>query len=192
MGRFGIEDYEPEWLNGRDSITDAHGRRLARLAGRTLRHIWLLWDRNADEWFADAPVLLDIDGERVGIDHQKFDDLCVTWDTIDPTLPIEASFDQDSLFDLAWRPEPTPQLAELVGRTLNRVVLLEWAGGDDDMANGSVAIGFDLTPGWLTTTWQTAASRSASISPRAGSLSSTPSTRTAWHSVRPMTVTGTT
>jgi hypothetical protein len=150
MGRFGIEDYEPEWLNGRDSITDAHGRRLARLAGRTLRHIWLLWDRNADEWFADAPVLLDIDGERVGIDHQKFDDLCVTWDTIDPTLPIEASFDQDSLFDLAWRPEPTPQLAELVGRTLNRVVLLEWAGGDDDMANGSVAIGFDLTPGWLT------------------------------------------
>ena len=150
MGRFGIEDYEPEWLNGRNSITAAHGRRLAGLTGGTVRHIWLLWDRKADEWFADAPILLDVGGERVGIDHQKFDDLCITWNIIDPALPIEASFDQDDLFDLAWRSEPTAQLAELIGRTVNRVVLLEWAGGHHDVANGSIAIGLDLSPAWLT------------------------------------------
>ena len=150
MGRFGIEDYEPEWVNGRDSITAAHGQRLGRLAGRTVQHIWLLWDRNADEWFADAPVLLEVDGARVGIDHQKFDDLCITWDTIDPTRPIEAPWDIDSLFDLVWRPEPTAELAELVSRTLNRVVLLEWSGGDNDIATGMVAIGLDLAPAWLT------------------------------------------
>jgi hypothetical protein len=150
MARFGIQDYEPEWLNGRDSITAVHGRRLAQLGGRTLQHVWIVWDRKADQWFADAPVLLDFGDERVGIDHQKFDDLCITWNTVDPTRSIEDPFDEDSLFDLVWRPEATPQLAGLAGRTLDRVELLEWAGGDDDMANGSIAIGLDFAPTWLT------------------------------------------
>jgi hypothetical protein len=110
----------------------------------------MVWDRKADEWFADAPVLLDFGANRVSIDHQKFDDLCVTWNTVDPNRSIEDSADEDSLFDLVWRPDPTPQLAELAGRTLSRVTLLEWAGGDHDMANGSIALGFDLAPAWLT------------------------------------------
>ena len=131
MTRFGIPDYEPDWINGRDSITAVHGRRLARLAGRAPAHIWLVWDREADEWFADAPVLLDFGDERVSVDHQKFDDLCITWNAVDPARSIE-----DSVFDLVWRAEPTPQLAALAGQTLHRVELLEWAGGEDDMANG--------------------------------------------------------
>jgi len=149
MARFGIQDYEPEWLNGRDSIMALHGRRLARLAGRALEHLWLVWDLDADTWFEDAPVILDFGDERVSIDHQKFDDLCITWNAVDPTRSIEDPADEDP-FHLAWRPEPTPQLAELAGRTLNRVELLEWAGGKDDMANGSIAIGLDLAPDWLT------------------------------------------
>ena len=149
MARFGIQDYEPDWLNGRVSITAAHGQRLTALAGRTLQHVWLVWDLDADEWFEDAPVLLDFGDERVGIDHQKFDDLCITWNTVDPTCAIEDPSDEDP-FNLAWRPDPTPQLAELAGLTLNCVELLEWVGADDDMANGSVAIGLDLTSTWLT------------------------------------------
>ena len=148
MARFGIQDYEPDWLNGRGSITAAHGRRLAALAGRTLHHIWLVWDLDVDRWFEDAPVVLDFGAERVSIDHQKFDDLCITWNTVDPTRAIEDP--SEDPFNLVWRPEPTPQLAELTGRTLTRVTLLGWAGADNDMANGSVAIGLDLAPAWLT------------------------------------------
>ncbi|BCJ50417.1 hypothetical protein Asp14428_18920 [Actinoplanes sp. NBRC 14428] len=149
MARFGIKDYEPEWLNGRDRITALHGQRLARLAGRTLEHIWLVWDLDADKWFEDAPVILDFGDERVSIDHQKFDDLCITWNAVDPIRSIQDPADEDP-FNLAWRPEPTLRLVELAGRTLNRVELLEWVGGMDDMANGSIAIGFDLAPDWLT------------------------------------------
>jgi hypothetical protein len=149
MGRFGIQDYEPDWLSGREAVTAAHGERLAHLAGRTLQHIWLVWDRRADEWFPDAPVLLDLGDERVSVDHQKFDDLCLTWDTLDPARTIEDA-GEDWPFDLVWRPEPTPQLAELAGRTLHGVQLLVRAGGRHDLADQSVAIGLDLAPDWLT------------------------------------------
>jgi hypothetical protein len=145
MARFGIQGYEPQWLRARDEITAAHSRRLVRLTGRTLRHVWLVWDLEADRWFADAPVLLDFDGERVGVDHQRFDDLCITWNAIDPARAIESSS-----ADLAWRPEPMPQLAGLPGRPLRGVELFDWAGADVGMAAGGVAIGLSLAGAWLT------------------------------------------
>lgn len=143
--RFGIQDYQPQWLNGRKNITNAHARRFAGLVGRTLNHIWLVWDIDADQWFSDAPVLLDFEIDQVEIDHQKFHDVSITWNTVDPTRAIE-----DSYFHLEWRPEPVPQLQALPGRTLQSVELLEWASDSQDLANGSIAIGLDLAPAWLT------------------------------------------
>jgi hypothetical protein len=143
MARFGIEDYEPYWLNGRDEITVAHGSRLAALGGHTLRHVWLVWDLDADEWFSDAPVLLDFGVTQVEVDHQKFDDVSITWNTTDPNRRMV-----DPWPNLAWRSEPLPQLARLVGQPLRHVELLEWIG--DDMANGSIAVGFTLAEDQLT------------------------------------------
>jgi hypothetical protein len=149
MFRFGIQNYRPQWLNGRDVIAAAHGSRLAALTGRTLRQVWLVWDLIGDEWFTDAPVLLDFDGEQLEVDHQKFDDVSITWNTLDPTQEIDNV--ADSCFHLAWRPGPQPQLAGLAGRTLHHVELLEWIGnGYRDMAAGSISLGFDFAPAWLT------------------------------------------
>jgi hypothetical protein len=135
---FGIAGYQPQWLQGRDTITAAHGRRLADLTGLTLRHLWLVWDMQADEWFTDCPVLLDFGDQRVAVNHQKFDELAVTFDTIDPNQPVV--WPTSDGFQLAWRPEPLIQLAALTGQQLHHVDLLEWAGGD--LADGTVAIGF--------------------------------------------------
>ncbi len=89
------------------------------------------------------PALLNFGAEQVEVDHQKFDDLSVTWNTIDPSQTIDYPD-----FHLAWRPEPLPSLADLPGRVFDHVELLEWAG--NDIANGSVAVGFNFGTAWLT------------------------------------------
>ncbi len=43
---------------------------LAALVGRRLSAVWLVWDRDDDTWFADAPVLLGFEGEQVELCHQ--------------------------------------------------------------------------------------------------------------------------
>jgi hypothetical protein len=43
-----------------------------------------------------------------------------------------------------------PPLVDLPGQVLNRVDLIEWAGGADDMANGSIAIGLEFASTSLT------------------------------------------
>lgn len=139
----GIEGYQPVWQRGLPSIKATHGRRLVDLLGRRLTRAWLLWDREADEWFADAPVLLDLDGEQLEIQHQKLDDLSLTWDTTDAHAPV--SFLE---FDLCWRDDAVPELAALAGGLVQSVALLEWRGRD--MADGMVAVRLLLDDGEVT------------------------------------------
>ncbi|MCQ4045980.1 hypothetical protein ACFOSC_19930 [Streptantibioticus rubrisoli] len=112
-----------------------HEHRLRGLVGRTLTKVWLVWDLEDDEWFCDCPVLLDFDGEQVEINHHKFDDLSLTWNTIDPGCPV-----QWPDFDLQWRCWPTPELRAALGLPLKNVELLEWTG--NDLARGNVDVSF--------------------------------------------------
>ncbi|WP_406237349.1 hypothetical protein [Nocardia sp. NBC_01009] len=145
MSYFDIEGYQPQWLSGRRAIATAHGRRLQALVGRHLNRGWLIWDRDDDEWFADGPVLLDFEGEQVELNHQKFADLSITWNTIDPVVQANWSNGDDDdpdvhTFHLSWRHDTCRELAALEGRQLQAVELLEWTGGD--IANGMVAVSF--------------------------------------------------
>jgi hypothetical protein len=63
-------------------ITDALV--LDRLVDRRLTRALLVWDLDEDKWFADCPILLDFEGEQVENNHGKFDELSITWHTIDP------------------------------------------------------------------------------------------------------------
>jgi hypothetical protein len=145
---FGIDGYQPQWISGRSAITGAHGHRLRSLTGRTLTRTWLAWDLDDDTWWADCPILLDFDGEQVEINHQKFNDLSITWNTANPAQTV--AWPTTGNYRLAWREDPRPELTALHGQTLRGVELLEWTGDDGDLANGMVALGFTLTSGHLT------------------------------------------
>uniref|UniRef100_A8LWT1 Uncharacterized protein n=1 Tax=Salinispora arenicola (strain CNS-205) TaxID=391037 RepID=A8LWT1_SALAI len=55
MFDFGIAGYRPRWLQGFEAVATPHSRRLAGLAGRTLRHVRLVWDLGTDEWVRRLP-----------------------------------------------------------------------------------------------------------------------------------------
>ncbi|MEV6012318.1 hypothetical protein AB0M29_36630 [Streptomyces sp. NPDC051976] len=135
MFDFGIESYRPQWLTGRNAVMATQGDRLRALSGRTLTRAWLVWDLQDNEWFPDCPVLLDFDGEQVEINHYKFDDLSITWNSIDPHKPVLWPD-----FDLQWRHDARPELHALQGQVLQDVELLEWTG--DDLARGTVDLSF--------------------------------------------------
>ena len=138
MFDFGIGGYRPVWHTGRVAIARAHGDRLARLIGRRRTEIRLVWDRRDDEWFSDCPVLLDFEGEQVAVQHQKFDELSVTWDPIDTGRRIRWAG-----FDLVWRPAPGPEPAGLRDRPLRDVTLLQLAGAPPTTGAADVSFVFD-------------------------------------------------
>lgn len=151
MFDFGIAGYQPVWLNHCSDLVREHGPRLRGLEGRTLTSVWTVWDLEGDEWFCDCPVVFDFEGEQVEINHNKFDDLSVTWNTIETARPVRWPG-----FRLHWRPDPLPELHAL-------------RGGHSPGSNSSSG---------RAGTWPKEASVSASSSRSGGPPSSTPSTRT--------------
>ncbi|MFG3157780.1 hypothetical protein ACGF7W_37750 [Streptomyces sp. NPDC048219] len=135
MFDFGIPGYRPVWWNNRTDVVREHAHRLRALAGRTLTRAWMLWDRQDDAWFRDGPVVFDFDGEQAEINHRRFDEVSLTWNTIDPRLPARWPG-----FDLRWRAEPLPELAALQGLPLQGVELLEGTG--DNSAQATVDVSF--------------------------------------------------
>ncbi|MEO3798356.1 hypothetical protein ABGB14_49880 [Nonomuraea sp. B10E15] len=144
MFNFGIPGYRPEWLTSRSAITAIHGARLGHLVGRRLTRALVVWDVDEDEWFADCPVLLDFEGEQVEIKHRKFDELSITWNTIDPAR----SPDRPD-FHLAWRDDVPDQLTALVGQPCSAAELLMWR--NRDLVEGTiVTLGFSFPNGQVT------------------------------------------
>ncbi|WP_297621769.1 hypothetical protein [Nocardia sp.] len=91
--------------------------------------------------------MLDFDGERVEVAHQKFDELSITWNRIDPFQRPSWSDPEDSdaeihTFHLAWRSDAILALTELEGQPLLAVDLLEWTSHRADVAAGMVAVSF--------------------------------------------------
>lgn len=110
-----VGGYRPRWLYTAREVLDVHGKRLSDLIGRELRHTWLLWDRDLDEWYREGPVVFDFADVRLTVCHRRSGECSLSWDDLDPTEPVDAG---DESLRLSWRSDPVAPLPELVDRAL--------------------------------------------------------------------------
>ncbi len=135
-----IPGYRPDWRSGASGIRANWGELVAGLAGRRLAQIWLLYSPD-DEWFSDAPVLVQLDDTVLEICHHKLGELSITVDTIDLDRPVEWAWEG---WSWEWRKSGLEETASLIGQQIDSVGFVEWRGGSDDVANGMVALRVDV------------------------------------------------
>ncbi|SFB29108.1 hypothetical protein SAMN05216266_107290 [Amycolatopsis marina] len=148
MFDFGLRGYRPHWHDRADSVTARHGQRLSSLIGRRFTSGWLVWDHSNDTWFADCPVVFDFDGEQVEVNHRKFTEVSITWNSIDTTNDPVWPTSHD--FRLTWRADVLPGEINLRSERLNAIDVLEWIGDRDDLANGTIALSLVMSGGRIT------------------------------------------
>jgi len=130
-------------MRGVAPIQAAHADALGRLVGRRLTGAAVVQFVEDDSWYAECPVVLDFDGVQVEICHQKFDDLSITFNTIDCGAPITGW--EESEFTPVWRFDDD-RIIGYRDQVLRRVALLEWRA-PGDMADGMVAVEFTFAGG---------------------------------------------
>lgn len=96
-----------------------------------------------DAWYAECPVVVGFESEQVEICHQRFDDLSITFNTIDCDAPITGW--QESEFTPVYRFDDD-QIVRFRDQVLRQVALLEWRAAGD-MADGMVAVEFTFEGG---------------------------------------------
>jgi hypothetical protein len=74
MTDFGVPGRAPRWTPATDRHTLQH----------PIVHRALVWDLEHDKWFAALPVIVMLDdGRRLEMSWQKYDEMSITWSTID-------------------------------------------------------------------------------------------------------------
>ena len=110
-----ISGWTSNWLPAREQF-GLQGSSLNLLRGHRIVSSWLAWDLDRDEWFADFPVVLAIDdGRQLEVSWKKFDDLSITWNTIDVTAKPTGYW---TTWPLVWRPQAHDALRAVTGRSI--------------------------------------------------------------------------
>ncbi len=140
----GISGFEPAFLVGLKATREEHGPGLAALGGRRLTGFAIVRFIEDGDWYAECPVVLDFDGVQVEINHSKFDELSISWNTIDATAAITGW----EWFELtpAWS-SIDERLEPFIGQKLREVALLEWRPSRRDVAAGTLAVEFVFDAG---------------------------------------------
>jgi len=116
-----ISGWRPDWQPSTAALLAQHRERLRSLRGHRIDATWLVWINDLDEWFADLPVVFQIGEEQLEICNQKFDDMSITWNTIDVDVTPIAWVD----WSLTWRRDAHPALSGAVGQTIRDVHVSE-------------------------------------------------------------------
>jgi hypothetical protein len=121
MNDFDISGWAPHWMSAPNQL-NLQRTQLLSLRGRRIVDSWLVWDLEHDKWFADLPVILMLDdGRQLEVSWQKFDDLSITWNTIEvSTTPIAWV-----TWPLTWRSQCHETLRAVTGNTINAVASTE-------------------------------------------------------------------
>lgn len=102
-----MSGWRPDFLPAHEQL-QRQAARLRDFVGDRLETAWIVWDLERDTWLADLPVVLVLnDGRQLEVCWEKFDDLSITWDTIDLAVKPRAWVD----WPLEWRQEAHSALA---------------------------------------------------------------------------------
>jgi broad specificity phosphatase PhoE len=137
-----LTGYRPRWLYTAREILDVHGRRLGELVDQRLVRTWLVWDTDADDWFAEGPIVFEFENTRLTVCHRTAGECSLSWDDLDPADPIDPG---DESLRLAWRSDPYPVLAEIAGQRLRLLDLIETGDADDRWMIEAVEFSFTQT-----------------------------------------------
>jgi len=136
-----VSGWRPDFRPADEQI-ERNSARLHSLIGRRIIEAWTVWIVDED-WFADIPVVIRFDdGTQLEVCWEKFDDLSITWNTIDVESTPRAWVDRA----LEWRRNAHLELSSVVGGTVTDVRATKFLFTTENVVDPT-----DVGTVWLTT-----------------------------------------
>jgi hypothetical protein len=124
-----VSGWRPDFRAAGERLSDRSETLLA-LVGRPVVAGWTIWDHERRRWFPVGPLVLVLDdGSQVEIAWRGGNDLSITRDTVDLTVPARVIGKA-----WAWRASEPQPVAAIAGRTITGFAAVEtpcFDGGED-------------------------------------------------------------
>jgi hypothetical protein len=121
----GIPSYKPKFHNRGNSFKNEFEKTLIELIGKKIDRYWLMWDLNENEWLADGPVILEINGQRFEFTAYQLDDFSMTINSFELSEKLDWYGSGDEM-PLEWKENPKIELSKNLNKVITEINILTY------------------------------------------------------------------
>lgn len=157
MNEWGIKNYQPYWTNS--SIELASRLLKASLEDLKIQSIWMLWDNEEQQWFEDAPVVINTATKQLEFCANKLEYFSFSFNSIDLSAPVYWCLSEDEVDEteqpMYWMEVNNSKTNSLLNNKITEVFVIEyrmdrslqkWLNKNEWSLHG---VGFYLENCWL-------------------------------------------
>jgi hypothetical protein len=108
-----------------EELVERHGSKLRNLVGHAVQAVWIAWDNEQREWFADEAVIIDVGPVHLEVACWKFSDIILSWGAIDLGQRPAWVADWGGL-SLTWRSDVASAADFVLSRPITGVNIIEY------------------------------------------------------------------
>ena len=121
----GIPSYEPKFHTTSEGFKKEHGGILSELIGNKIERFWIMWDVNENEWLADGPVILEINGNRFEFTVNQIAEFSLTISSFELSDKLDW-YGSGNEMPLIWKENGKPELVQNLNKTIVGINILTY------------------------------------------------------------------
>ncbi|TCI90674.1 hypothetical protein [Tenacibaculum sp. M341] len=121
----GIESFNPKFYRKASYFKNDFQKVLKNLIGNKIDTFWLMWNVSQDEWLADGPVVLEINGDRLEFTAYQLDDFSLSINSFELTEKLDWYGMGDEM-PLKWKEKANQLLSKNLDKKITAINILQY------------------------------------------------------------------
>lgn len=139
----GIPSYKPKFHSKGDSFKNEFDKILVELIGKKIDRFWLMWDIKENEWLADGPVVLEIDGNRFEFTAYQLDDFSLTINSFELSEKLDW-YGSGNEMPLEWKENSKTELVKNLNKTIIEINILTYDFYEKNIESEYILVGLEF------------------------------------------------
>ncbi|GAE29325.1 hypothetical protein [Halalkalibacter hemicellulosilyticus] len=142
-----IKNYTPTFYEDTNKFIEEYKDKLGSLIGRKIDEIWTVHNALDGLFWADCPVIISIEGERLEFCSFRDSELAVTWNEI--ALEEKLDWYGSSELNLEWRKNAIEKIHHIIGQPIKKMEVIEMRVDSNEKSPWLLGLGFVVEKGFL-------------------------------------------
>ena len=121
----GIPTYKPKFHTSAESFKIEFDKILSELIGKNIDRFWVMWETKENEWQADGPIILEIDGKRFEFTVYQLDEFSLTINSFELTEKLDWYGMGDEM-PLIWKENGNTELTKNLNKQIIGINILTY------------------------------------------------------------------
>jgi len=121
----GISTYNPKFYTKAEKFKSEFDKILSELIGKTIERFWIMWDTKNNEWLADGPIVIEINGKRFEFTAYQLDEFSLTINSFELTDKLDW-YGMGKEMPLVWKENGKSELTKNLKKPIIGINILTY------------------------------------------------------------------